>query len=103
VSRILLSELISLFLIVSKAFIEVANDKFIFCYNKTRLLDETSFCTTFAPTLEGSLGACGERAPAGAGSYPIHLLSDFIDVRARAIFFLHTSSSSPQAVATSAF
>jgi hypothetical protein len=41
------------------------------------------------------------RAPAGAGSYPSHLLSDFIDVRASAIFDLYTSSSPPQVVGTS--
>jgi hypothetical protein len=32
-------------------------------------------------------------ATAGAGSYPIHLLSDFIGMRARAIFCLYISSS----------
>jgi hypothetical protein len=37
------------------------------------------------------------RAPAGAGSYPNHLPTDFIDARASAISELYTSLSSPQA------
>jgi hypothetical protein len=40
--------------------------------------------------------ALRRRAPAGAGSCPNHLPTDFIDVRASAIFDLYTSSSPPQ-------